>query len=141
SLCSKRPTSCMKRYVTLYLPPILGVIIIIVKLPEFDKWIRDQSPNAPFYIVSVLAISTISIHLINIVSPFKKYERLEHNKWVLIDRLTSHILGGSIIEGYTVRANIMIPKIAVFCRLEPPKNTNNLKNLWDCIWVKRLSPI
>ncbi|MGZ3851047.1 MAG: hypothetical protein ACXVKI_18085, partial [Flavisolibacter sp.] len=63
-----------------------------------------------FFIGLFLVGATILTHLITVYSPFKKYEKLEKNKWVLVDNITSKFLGQQLFSDYNIAGNIMIPK-------------------------------
>jgi hypothetical protein len=136
----------MRKILTLYVAPILGVMIILVKLPEIDTWIRNNYRGAPFIIAVILGGATILIHIITVISPFKKFERLEKNKWVLIDNITSRFLGEQLFPGKTIVANVMTPKRVFFCTLVPPNPSKSglfekLNYYRKCFFVNRLMPI
>jgi hypothetical protein len=134
----------MRRTLLLYVTPILGVIIILVKLPEVDEWIRENYTNAPFLIAVILGGATLLIHVINVISPFKKYEKLEKNKWILIDSITSDFLGNKLFPGNNVVANVMTPKRVLYCKLEPCECKSIKEKIicfWKALFVKRLKPI
>ncbi|MGZ3837217.1 MAG: hypothetical protein ACXVMS_02665 [Flavisolibacter sp.] len=72
-----------------------------------------------FFIGLFLVGATILTHLITVYSPFKKYEKLEKNKWVLVDNITSKFLGQQLFSDYNIAGNIMIPKKVFYTNIEP----------------------
>jgi hypothetical protein len=111
----------MKRFFTLYIPPIIGIILILIKIPEVDVWLKSKSDHSSFIIGTILIGTTLITHIITVFSPFKRYEKLEKNKWILVDNITSNFLGQQLFPGYYLVANIMIPKRRFYCSLEPCK--------------------
>lgn len=109
----------MRRFFTLYVPPFIGIILILLKIPDIDNWLKLKSPYSTFFIGLTLISATILNHLVTVYSPFKKYEKLEKNKWILVDSVTSNFLGQELFPGYHLVANIMIPKNVFFSQLEP----------------------
>jgi hypothetical protein len=109
----------MKRFFTLYIPPIIGVILILIKIPDVDAWLKSHAEHSSFFIGLFLVGSTIITHLITVYSPFKKYEKLEKNKWVLVDNITSKFLGQQLFSDYNIVGNIMVPKKVFYTNIEP----------------------
>lgn len=117
----------MRRFFTLYVPPIIGAILIVIKIPDVDAWLKSKYENSSFIIGSLLVLATVLTHVITVISPFKKYEKLEKNKWVLLDNVTSVYLGQQLFPGYTIVGNIMVPKRVFYSALEPC----NANGLWE----------
>lgn len=131
----------MRKFATLYITPILGVIIILIKIPEVDKWIRANYEDAPFIIVALLAGATILTHLITVISPVKKYEKLEANRWVLTDRIVPQIIGNGTFHGFPVIVNLMMPKRVFYANLEPAHGRNKIKCFFGSFFKKMLIPV
>lgn len=119
----------MRRFFTLYVPPIIGAILVIIKVPEVDVWLKKQSEHSAFIIGVFLVSATILTHIITVISPFKKYEKLEKNKWVLVDNMTSKFLGQQLFPGFVIVANIMIPKKVLYTSIEPCNASNKMQKL------------
>jgi hypothetical protein len=109
----------MRRFFTLYVPPIIGAILILIKIPEVDSWLKSISDHSAFIIGSILIGTTIITHIITVISPFNRYEKLEKNKWVLIDNVTPQYLGQKLFPGNNIVGNIMVPKKVFYTNLEP----------------------
>lgn len=110
----------MRKFFTLYIPLIISVALVAVKLPEVDNWFRGQlGENGTVYIALTLVGLTILNHTITIISPFKKYEKLEKNKLLLLDHVTESFLGDKLFGGYNIVANVRLPRNRFFSNLEP----------------------
>jgi hypothetical protein len=135
----------MRKFFTVYIPPLIGVILILIKLPNIETWLKEKSTHSDFYIGVLLIGTTILTHFITVISPFKKYEKLEKNKWILIDNITSdRFLGQRLFPGYHLVANIMVPKRVFFSKLEPckaEKTFDKIKCFKKSFFKKLLKPI
>lgn len=133
----------MRKFFTLYVPPIIGAILIAIKLPDIDKWLKEQNENSGFIIGCILVGATVLTHIITVISPFKKYEKIEKNKWVLLDIATADFLGDQIFPGNHLVANVMLPKKVFYSKLEPcPKKTWVGKTFYKKrFFAKMLKPI
>ncbi len=129
----------MQKIALLYILPVLSIIIILVRLPEADRWLRNRYVNAPFITTAILGGSTILTHLITVVAPLRRYESLEKNKWDLLDNMVSGYLDHDIFRNAPMVANIMIPKRVLYCRREPPSTEKNIgKRILSRLFVRRL---
>ena len=112
----------MKKFSTLYLTPIIGFIIILLHLPSIERWLEGFSCYADFYIAGGLILLALINHVITVFSPFKKYKKLEREKWALLN----HCVKTSVIKyaqyGIDLNFNIMVPKIVLWNNLELKKN-------------------
>jgi hypothetical protein len=109
----------MRRFFTLYVPPIIAAILVVIKIPGFDKWLKEQSEYSAFILGAILVGATVLTHFITVISPFKKYEKLEKNKWILVDNITSKFLGQHLFNGFNIVGNIMVPRKVFYTKLEP----------------------
>lgn len=128
----------MEKISLIYVLPLLSLVIILVRLPEVDRWLRGHYNNAPFLITLILGGSTILTHVITVVAPMKKYERLENNKWMVIDNLIANYLDHEIFEGASLVANIMVPKRVFYCNREPPIGGSVFRRISSRFFVRRL---
>lgn len=132
----------MEKISLIYVLPVLSLIIILVRLPEIDRWLRNHYGNAPFLITLILGGSTILTHIITVVAPLKKYERLENNKWTVIDNLIATYLDNEIFTGTPLVANIMIPKRVFYCVWEPaPIGSSVFRRMFTRFFVRRLDVV
>jgi hypothetical protein len=132
----------MEKISLIYVLPVLSLIIILVRLPEIDRWLRNHYGNAPFLITLILGGSTILTHIITVVAPLKKYERLENNKWTVIDNLIATYLDNEIFNGTPLVANIMIPKRVFYCAWEPaPIGSSVFRRMFARFFVRRLDVV
>lgn len=109
----------MKRFFTLYIPPLLGLIIVIIKIPGVEEWFKNHYVHATFILALILVGCGILNHFITVISPFKKYERIEKNKWSILDEIAKNFLHEEIMPDKKILVNIMLPKRVLFSNLEP----------------------
>ncbi|WP_028788579.1 hypothetical protein [Terrimonas ferruginea] len=131
----------MEKISLIYVLPLLSLIIILIRLPEIDRWLRNQYSNAPFLITLILGGSTILTHVITVVAPLKKYERQENNKWTIIDNLIATYLDHEIFRGSPLVANIMIPRRVFYCTREPVIGSSVFRRISARFFVRRLDVV
>lgn len=98
-------------------------------MPDAEAWLRKQDPHAGLFIAAFLIILAILNHSVTVISPFKKYEKLEKNKFILLDQVTTDFLGQKLFRGNHIVANIRMPKRVIFSRLEPKKSIGFIGNV------------
>jgi len=132
----------MEKISLIYVLPLLSLVIILVRLPEIDRWLRSHYTNAPFLIALILGGSTILMHIITVVAPLKKYERLENNKWTVIDNLIATYLDHEIFRGAPLVANIMVPKRVLYSTREPvPVTSSVFRRIITRFFIRRLDVV
>jgi hypothetical protein len=132
----------MQKIALLYILPVLSIIIILVRLPEADRWLRNRYVNAPFITTAILGGSTILTHLITVVAPLRRYESWERNKWGLIDNIATGYLEHELFRNAPIVANIMIPKRVFYCSREPLSTQRSfIRRLSARFFVRRLDVI
>jgi hypothetical protein len=130
----------MKKLLTLYVTPLIGIILIALKIPGVDSWLSQWFTNATIIIGIFLAGATILNHLITVTSPFKKYERLEKNKWELLDALVTTYFETKVIGTNKISANVMVVKKKLRTTIEPKTEKYKwwhayFRRLFDVMWV------
>ena len=108
----------MKRFLALYLTPIVAAIIIFLRIPQAESYLKEVGIS-PLTIGALLAVATLINHATNVFSPFKKYEKLEKNKWILFDRLVDDFVKQYSDRGVKLRLNVMVPGRKYSYRIEP----------------------
>ena len=118
------------KFLALYFAPLVGIILILLRIEKVEKYLLANG-IAPWVIGVLLAAGIILNHFITVFSPFKKYEKLEKNKWILFNelalRLKKDYKKGK--NGFDLRVNIMIPKRRFFFRIEPSTGSTDKKRL------------
>src|ERR1700730_14296564 len=104
----------MRRFLTLYLTPIIGSIIILLHLPSIEHWLESFGKNADFYIAGFLILLALINHIITVYSPFEKYKKLENGKWFLLNFLIDGYIDKYSTLGIELHFNIMVPKRILF---------------------------
>lgn len=111
----------MKKFLALLITPILSSLLILIHIPIFEKWLNiEEKVSAPYLMIAVVSCVLLS-HIISVVSPFKKYERINKNKWLVINEIASLVLDAPEYKKYNLNANVMTFKRAFFCTREPSK--------------------
>lgn len=118
----------MKRFLALYTTPIAGSVIILLRIPAVEKWLIEKQIE-PLYIGVALAITTIINHAINVYSPFKKYEKLEKNKWILLNRFVDNFVTDHSSQNIDFELNIMVATPKYLYKIEPKASDNNKKKI------------
>ena len=120
----------MKRFLALYLTPVVAATLILLRIPQAESFLKGHD-IAPLTIGALLAAATLVNHSVNIFSPFKKYEKLEKNKWILFDRLVDDFVKQYDEKAVKLRLNIMVPERKYAYQLEPSKNEpEQLRRSW-----------
>lgn len=118
----------MRRVFTLFITPIIGVVILSLHLPEVEKWLSIEfpSPNTDLYIVLSFVTLGLINHWITVYSPFKKYERINRGKWYILNLLIKKL--NKDYNKHGISFNLMIPKRCLFSAIEV-KSTKNGKEI------------
>ena len=126
------------------MPLLTSLLLASIKIPGYEAWLNSIHVNATMFIGLILISTAIINHFVTIISPFKKYEKLEKNKFILLDQLIPALLKKSCPKGYPIVANIRVPKKTFFSRLEPNGNASifgRVRYLRKCFFKKLLVPI
>jgi hypothetical protein len=121
TLLFPNPEHSMRKILTLYFTPVVGAILILIKVPQIEVWLKSKSPHAEWYLGGILALGVIVTHVITIISPFKKYEKLEKDKWLFLNYLFKQFVRDQGLEPYHFSMNVMIIKRKIIHNLEPRK--------------------
>lgn len=108
----------MNKFLVIILTPLIAVLLIALKVPEFEELIKKIDSKAPLYISVFLVLGTVFNYYVYIYAPYKHYERLAKNKWNVLDEQVQKIIKASS-EKYDLTANIMVPKRRFFYWIEP----------------------
>ena len=113
----------MRKFLTFFITPILLALLILIKIPDIENWLKTYNRYSGLYIGIGIAISTVFIHFINVISPLKKYEKIEKKKWMMLEAIT-----GSSEDNYfkknRLSVNVMTTKRCLFTKREPDKKNN-----------------
>jgi hypothetical protein len=112
------------RFFTLYITPLIAVIILLLRIPAVESLLKEKDQDGPAYIAGLLVFCTILNHLITVFSPFKKYERIARNKWAILDFIAERFVAKYQAMNFNIRLNIMIAEPAYFHFIEPKKKNN-----------------
>jgi hypothetical protein len=107
----------MARKLTLYVTPVLAVILILIRLPTIEKFLDTNFEYATLYTGFAVAGITVLTHFITVISPFKKYEKIEKSKWVIVNHLFARSLSDEYKE-FRLSGNIMVTKRTLFDHTE-----------------------
>jgi hypothetical protein len=128
------------KFIVYVLSPLIALLLIIVKIPDFEKWIKEQNEYMPYIISGILVIGTLFNYYLTVFSPYKILEKLGKKKWqILAERMA--MLNADYGGKYSFNCNIMIPKTRCCYRLEPStKDGNKLKftmvgKIFKVIWA------
>jgi hypothetical protein len=108
-----------RKFATLWLTPLVAVLLLLLKVPGIEKFVKDLNPNAIWYAAGFLVASTLFTHYVTVFSPFKKYERWAKNRWSILDIISKPLVDKYANQGYELRINIMIAKRRLLFFLHP----------------------
>lgn len=134
----------MKKFLTLFAMPFLAVILVAIKVPEIDTYLKNQNEHAGLYIGILIGACTVLTHIITVISPFKKYERIEKNKWAMMGLITSNF-SDNYFKKNKLSANVMVTKRCFFNKREPKSNGGNKFNffqkMFKIVWTYDNKPV
>lgn len=113
----------MRRFLALIITPIIGILILALHLPYIQELLSGENQYIDIYILLSFVVLILINHILTIVSPLKKYEKFNKQKWYILSVLTDQVMKN--YNDYDLRFNLMIPKRKWFCRLEPKKDLGN----------------
>lgn len=109
----------MRRFLTLYFSPVVVIVLVLIKVPSIEKFIKDTSTHGVWIVAGILVLGTILNHAITVYSPYKKYERWAKNRWYFLEKESKVFVDKYKKQGINIRLNIMIPKFCFFNLIEP----------------------
>lgn len=117
----------MNRILNFILTPLIAVILIIIKIEDWEKEIEELHPYAPTAVNIFLIVATIYNYYITVLSPYKKLQDLKKKRWSSIDAAAKEI--SDALPDLELSFNIMVPQRKFFCHLEPRKSPK--KHWWQ----------
>lgn len=127
----------MKKFLNVFVTPLLSSIIILIHIPAVEKWLKIEEWINPMYLTIGVVSCVILSHIIGVISPLNKYEKLEKNKWALINELARLVIEDPFFSKYNLTANVMIVKRPFFNQREPhPKNSEKRRWAFFCPMFK-----
>ena len=137
----------MRRFLTLVITPIIGIVIVALHLPFVETWLAGKNPKIDIYIIVGFVVLIIINHILTIVSPLKRFERLNKQKWYILSVLID--LVKERYEEFGINFNLMIPKRKWFCSIEPKDPLREEKGrklklicyVFDFVWWDKNEPI
>ena len=136
----------MRKFLTFVVTPILATILALIKIPDIEKWLKDQDTHAVLYIGIGVAAATVFNHFITVISPFKKYEKIEKNKWSMLGLVTSSFQD-DYFKKNKLSGNVMIIKRCLLNKRQPNKKNpskvcyNIFQRIFKVIWTYDGKPI
>lgn len=116
----------MLRFFTLYITPLIAVVILLLlPIPAVESFLKTKDQDGPAYVAGVLVFGTILNHVITVLSPLKKYEKIAKNKWVILDFIAERFVAKYRDMNFDIRLNIMVAEPAYFHFIEPKKKNNS----------------
>lgn len=131
---------------TFVVTPFLSSLLVLIKVPDVEEWLKAKNLYSGLYIGIGIALATVIIHIINVISPFKKYEKIEKNKWVMID-LVINSFNDNFFKKNRLAVNVMICKRCFFNQRMPHKKDNTkpayhfFQKIFKVIWSFDGNPI
>lgn len=129
------------RFLTLYFAPFVSALLILLRVKRVDAYLIEHG-IPPWTIGVSLAAGIILVHVFTIISPYKKYEKLDKNKWVLFsylaEKLKRDYKKGK--NGFDLRVNIMVPQRRILFRAEPSTKKGDKKRfswwgkIFEIVW-------
>jgi hypothetical protein len=108
------------KFLVYVLSPLIVLLLVLVRIPDFDDWLKKINPKAPLAVSVVLVVGTLFNYYLTVFSPYKLLEKMAKKKWpILAERVA--MLIADYNGQYDFGFNIMIPCRGFFYQIEPSK--------------------
>jgi hypothetical protein len=109
------------KFLVYVLSPLIALLLVLVRIPDFDDWLKKINPKAPLAVSIILVIGTLFSYYLTVFSPYKLLEKVAKKKWpILAERVA--MLNADYNGQYDLSFNIMIPRRGFCYLIEPSKN-------------------
>lgn len=130
----------MKKFLSFVLVPVLSASLVLLKIPVIDEAIKSIDKNGSIYIGVIVALCTVLVHLFNVILPFKKFEKIEKNKWQMLELITTNYQS-NFFKTNKFSCNVMTTKRIFINDYQPSKKDNTkrvyifFQKIFKVIWV------
>lgn len=130
-----------KKWVLFALPPLILIVEIVIRHDPVSKLVASQLSTEKQTVVlwgsGILFCVFLLHHYVQVIRPFKKYERLEATRRNVLDLLSDRTISAyESREGIRVRMNVMVAERAYVSKLAA-KEGDPEKTRWQ-IWTRHL---
>jgi hypothetical protein len=112
----------MRRLIIFFLTPVFSLLVILFEVPAFERWLDGETDTSPLYLMIAIVICVILSHILSVISPFRKYEKIEKNKWALINELARLVIEDSSFSKFRFAVNVMTVERKLYSTQEPHPN-------------------